>query len=195
MSGVNTDLDIDAMLRLQRGEDLALNELMDRWKEPLVSFLVRTISNHRDAVDIAQETFVRLYQNRKSYHPSGKFSTYLFTIAMRLAKNKIRWRIRHPEIALDGQDVDRSDGVKDTLIAHVESPAEYLLRQERADEVRQCVAQLPPELRESIILYEYHDLSYSEIAEIKSCSIKAVENQLYRARKQLKMCLWRSSGD
>src|SRR5438132_1428009 len=95
------DADIALMLRLAAGEDLALNELMMRWQQPLVSFIYRYVGNQTDALDLAQETFVRIFESRHRYRHYGKFSTWLFAIAANLCRNHFRWRERHPTIALD----------------------------------------------------------------------------------------------
>lgn len=79
--------DHELMARLAKGDDLALNALMRRWSDRIVSFLYRMTGRHDTAVDLAQETFVKLYQARERYRPSGgEFSTWLFTIASNLAK-------------------------------------------------------------------------------------------------------------
>src|SRR5258705_9351460 len=86
------------MLQLKGGDDLALNELMTRWQVPLVAFIHRYLGSEADALDLAQKTFVRVYQSRKSYKPSAKFSTWLFTIASNLCRNTIRCKHRHPTV-------------------------------------------------------------------------------------------------
>jgi RNA polymerase sigma-70 factor, ECF subfamily len=71
MSGLHEDPDVFSMFRLREGEDLALNEIMDRWQRRLTSYLLRLTSSEAVAVDLAQETFVRVYQNRARYCPSA----------------------------------------------------------------------------------------------------------------------------
>ncbi|HEY5813237.1 MAG TPA: sigma factor, partial [Terrimicrobiaceae bacterium] len=70
------DPDVLSMARLRAGDDLALNEIMDRWQRRLISFLVRVTGNEAAAVDLAEETFVRVYQSRARYRPTGAFSTW-----------------------------------------------------------------------------------------------------------------------
>src|SRR5258707_10545413 len=87
------------MLRLKNGEDWILNELMTRWQQPLVAFIYRYIGRETEALDLAQETFVRVYATRHRYAVRGKFSTWLFTIAVNLCRNYLRWRQRRGEAA------------------------------------------------------------------------------------------------
>src|SRR3981081_2974126 len=84
----------EMMPRLKSGEDSILNELMTRWQQPLVEFIYRYIRHETDALDLAQETFVRVYETRHRYTVQGKFSTWLFAIAANLCRNYLRWRQR-----------------------------------------------------------------------------------------------------
>src|SRR5437870_11619146 len=89
--------------RLAAGHDAALNDLIERHGEPLFHFLIRLLQNETDAGDLAQEIFVRVYQNYRMFDPQQKFSTWLYAIAVNFARDRLRWRLRHPKIALDEQ--------------------------------------------------------------------------------------------
>ncbi len=173
-----TSVDVAAMERLRDGDDLALNEIVDRWQRRVISFLFRLTGNEAVAQDLAQETFVKVYQNRMTYRPKGEFSTWLFTIAANLGKQHFRWSKRHPAVSLDESiKIPASTGP---------NPAAELDGVERADFVRSAVMSLPVDLRQAVVLFEYEDLSHQQIAEICGCSAKAVETRLYRARGILK---------
>src|SRR5260370_36796526 len=88
------------MVRLREGDDLALNELMERWQKPLHSFILRYVGNYADSIELAQETFVRVYQNRSRFNFKSKFSTWLLAIATNLCRHHPRWRTRHPATPL-----------------------------------------------------------------------------------------------
>ncbi|HSI82616.1 MAG: RNA polymerase sigma factor [Candidatus Methylacidiphilales bacterium] len=174
--------DIAAMERLRDGDTLALNEIMQRWKEPLARFLCRQLGgSEHDALDIAQETFVRVYEQRQRYRPQGKFSVWLFEIACNLCRNKIRWRIRHPTVSLDSESDDWMEKAKDPRPAG----HEILIQQERAEAVRAAVVSLPEDLRTAFLLLQYEEMSYLEISAILHCTPKAVETRVYRARRHL----------
>lgn len=194
-----TDEDVLTMISLREGDDMALNHLMNKWQKPLISFLYRMTNNYQDAVDLAQETFVRVYRNRLSYKPSGSFSTWLFTIATRLARNRARWRRRHPETPIDIRLPDNSSesfaGPLDRIASSEVIPSERMVRDERNQKIQRIVQRLPVELRESLVLYEYQDMSYADIAESLRCSTKAVETRIYRARKLLKSWLHNVSDE
>ncbi|CAN5750095.1 sigma-70 family RNA polymerase sigma factor [soil metagenome] len=179
--------DFAAMTRLREGEDLALNEIMDRWQRRLTSYLLRFTGNETVAIDLAQETFVRVYQSRERYRPAGEFSTWLFAIATNLARQHFRWTRRHPAVSMDETRDDGADPpLKDRMASSGASPDEAALASERASAVRTAVAALPEDLRQVVVLSEYEDLSHAQIARVAGCTPKAVETRLYRARAILR---------
>lgn len=169
-------LDREAMERLVAGEDLALNAIMERWKNRLVAYLYRFTGNEATALDLAEETFVRLYQGRSKFHAERSFPTWLFGIAANLARNHLRWQRRHPTLPMEEAGEVASEG----------DPGESAQAREREQAVRTAVTGLPPDLRESLILGEYERLSHAEIAVIAGCSAKAVEHRISRAREILR---------
>lgn len=172
------------MLRLQGGEDTALNELMTRWQTPLLRFIYRYVGDHHEALDLAQETFVRVYEARSRYRDNGQFSSWLYRIASNLCRNHLRWEQRHPTVSLARDDED-ADG-SDALPAPGQTPSGDAERNDTARCVRETIQSLPHDLRTTVLLFEYQDLSYEEIAGVLECSPKAVETRLYRARKILR---------
>lgn len=187
MSEADHDADIAAMLRLRDGDDLALNELMSRWQEPLVRFLYRYTVSEQDALDLAQETFVRVYEHRARYDSRGKFSTWLYTIATNLCRNHARWKSRHPTVSMETQTSAQSDStLGDQLPDKTRTPDQDAAGHELADAVRDAIAALPDDQRTATILFEYEDQSHAEIAAVLGCSPKAVETRLYRARQILR---------
>jgi RNA polymerase sigma-70 factor (ECF subfamily) len=178
--------DHELMARLASGDDLALNSLMHRWSDRIISFLYRMTGRHDVAVDLAQETFVKLYQARSRYRPrSGQFSTWLFAIASNLAKNHARWRSRHPEVSLDvSADEDFTSPPEPRSTAA--SPDQAAVTRETEEQIRTAILNLPSELREALLLFFHEQLGYADIAHVTRCSPKAVETRIYRARQILK---------
>lgn len=174
------------MARLVAGHDAALNELMARHSGRLFGYLVRILGNEPEADDLAQEAFVRVYLNRARFRPSARFGTWLFAIATNLARDRLRWRARHPHVSVEADESGSESGLKHTLAAADPTPAENLEAAERAAAVRQAVAELPEELRLPLVLAEYEEQSHAEIAVVMDCSPKAVEMRIYRARQQLR---------
>jgi RNA polymerase sigma-70 factor (ECF subfamily) len=182
-------LDRADMERLAAGHDAALNDLMERHATPVFRFLCRMLGNEDDANDLAQETFVRVFQARAKFRSNEKFSTWLFTIAANLARNQIRWRGRHSKVSLDADTGLSEEPLANVLPATDAAPSEQALRRERVAAVRAAVGQLPAELREAIVLCEWEEKSVAEAAAIVEATPKAVESRLYRARQTLRDAL------
>lgn len=183
------EADQQLLIRLRDGDDLALNDLMDRWRKPILGYLYRTVGNYETAADLAQEVFVRVYRARRKYRPKAKASAYLFTIATNLARNYFRWSKRHPEASLT-EDVTSQL----TMDPSGSDPARILEQTESGAIIRSAVHRLPEKLKTPVILFHFNELSQSEIATILRCSEKTVETRLYRARKLLRERL-QDSGD
>lgn len=177
------------MARLASGHDAALNDLMERHAERLFHYLARCLQDEDDATDLAQETFVKLYQSRARFDPKRKFSTWLYAIASNLVRDRFRWRSRHPHVSLDARSDVSGNDFRETIPDPKPSPGEKVEAAERTDAVRRAVAALPEELRTPLILAEYEERSQQEIGEILGCTAKAVETRVYRARRQLRASL------
>lgn len=187
-------LDRADMARLCSGQDSALNDLMNRHSIAVFQFLYRMVGTAEDADDLAQEAFVRVYRHRDRFRPDSSFSTWVFTIAANLARNQLRWRARHPNVPLDATAPDTDRSYRDLLPSGGDSPDQGLLSKERDAAVRQAIAELPVDLREALVLFEFEDRSVAEAASILGTTQKGVESRLYRARVQLRERLKRWLG-
>jgi RNA polymerase sigma-70 factor (ECF subfamily) len=188
---MEVDPDAELMLRLKNGEDRMLNELMSRWEQPLVRFVYRYIGREADALDLAQETFVRIYETRHRYVVRGKFSTWLFTIAANLCRNYLRSQKNRSGPVRETWDTQEIDPTESSH-APEDSPDEAAIRSESVALVRGAIDNLPHDLKTVILLFEYESLSYAEVSSVIGCSVKATEMKLYRARQLLRERLLRS---
>ena len=182
-------LDRADMERLASGHDAALNALMERHAPKLFNYLIRWLQDEDDAADVAQETFVRVYQNRLKFDLRQRFSAWLYAIATNLVKDRYRWRSRHLQVSLDAGNETMDTAFHETIPGEAPSPDETLHAAERAEAVRKAVMELPEELRTPLILSEYEDLSHAEIGAILGCTPKAVETRIYRGRQRLRVGL------
>ena len=178
--------DKHCMARLREGDELALNDLMARWQEPLITFCLRYTGNLTDARELAQETFVKVYQSRDRFHPKegAAFSTWIFRIATNLCRMRHRWKERHPEVL----NVNRDSlcATEDLIEATEGNPRDDLERKTLAADLDAAIRELPPDQRTAFILQEMQGKTQSEIAAIQNCSVKAVERRLSRARTFLR---------
>jgi RNA polymerase sigma-70 factor, ECF subfamily len=175
--------------RLVGGHEAALNDLMERHAEKLFHYLIRSLQNQDDAADLAQETFVKVYQNCSKFDPSQKFTTWLYAIASNLVRDRYRWRSRHPQVSLDAENEQTETSLKDNLSSDEPGPYEQLQTGERANTVRKAIVALPDDLKQPLILSIYDGMSQAEISKILKCSVKAVETRIYRARQHLREAL------
>lgn len=177
--------DTRLMAELVAGDHAALNALINRWQRPLRSFVMRSVLNESDTDDILQETFVRVYKHRSRYRTGSKFSTWLFTIAINLCRNHMEKAKRRKNVPLEEPDhfAEQADDQP--------APPESLLANERARAVRDAIHDLPGDQRTAVLLFEYEHLSHADIAEIEDTTPKAIENRLYRARRNLRQSLAR----
>ena len=177
--------DPELMARLAAGDDLALNTLMDRWAQRVNAFLFRMTGNQDTALDLAQETFVKLYQARDRYRANGTFSTYLFAIASNLARNQARWKAHHSTLSLDGPE-EEAECANEEAVDPGRNPEEAAAAAEKIAAVEEAFHRLPADLREAMSLFIYEGMGYSDIAALSGCSPKAIETRIYRARQILK---------
>jgi RNA polymerase sigma-70 factor (ECF subfamily) len=178
--------DLADMERLAGGHDAALNDLMERHAPAIFRFLCQILANEDDANDLAQETFVRVYQHRARFKSDAKFTPWLYTIAANLARNHLRWRARHPKVSLDTEVTEGEPPLSEVLPAPTATPSQQAEAAERVNAVRAAVARLPEDLREAIVLCEWEDLAVAEAAVVLNTTPKAVESRLSRARQLLR---------
>ena len=169
------------MARVQSGDEGAFAELMQRWELPVKSVIARIVLNTSEAEDLAQETFVRLWKHRGQFVSDRPVKPWIMGIAVNLARNRLRWWRRRPSISLEAWTEQPEDEG-----AVSESGSAGLERVERAQAVRDAIAALPPDFREAIVLFEYEQMSYAEIAAAVGASVKTVENRITRARERLR---------
>ncbi|MDY7092212.1 MAG: sigma-70 family RNA polymerase sigma factor [Acidobacteriota bacterium] len=179
------------MERTAAGDRGAFAELVDRYKDPLVGYLTRLSGSRDRAEDLAQETFLRLYQAADSYRHQGQLKSYLYRIATNLLRSQQRrerrWRWLQPvlrptlEVTADDSQTRPQAGV---------------LAEEAQHEVARALARLPLNFRAPLVLFELEGWSYQRIAELLGCQEGTVKSRIHRGRRKLKQELtpyWRES--
>ena len=157
--------DEQAMWRVQQHDDhAAFARLVARWELPIRRLCIRMLADTHRAEDLTQEAFARVFARRRDFDTSGRFSTWLWRIALNLCHDELRRRSRRPETSLDGDDSEES--VHRELPSTAPGPDESLAREERAGEVRDALQQLQEPYRTVVILRHYENLKFSEIAEV-----------------------------
>ena len=184
-----TNLDPDAalMLRVKRGDVPAFEELVGKYKQPVMNVVQRMLRDPTEAEDLAQNVFVQVYKASARYKASAKFSTWLFTIARNLCLNELRRRSRHPADSLEAsQDESEDRPVRQYEDVKTFSPTDHLLHSELEQKVEQALRDLPENQRTAILLCRRDELSYDDISEVLGCSLSATKSLIHRGRETLK---------
>jgi RNA polymerase sigma-70 factor (ECF subfamily) len=161
--------------RAQRGDERAWRDLVGRYQQPIHSLVWRLLSGrarHR-VEDLVQETFVRVLRALPAFDPAGpaSLSTWMLTIATRLALNELR-RPEHGSLEIDPASTERTD--------------HSMERRRLGAAIAAGVATLPDPQRAVLVLREYHDLDYQEIADVLDVDLGTVKSRLARARAALR---------
>ena len=141
-----TKLEPDAalMLRVKRGDMRAFEELVEKYKQPVVNVISRTLHDQTEAEDLAQNVFVQVFKSAHRYQATAKFSTWLFTIARNLCLNEIRRRSRHPAESLEASQTGNEDSpARQFEDVKTFSPTENVLHGELEQKVQSALADVP----------------------------------------------------
>ena len=171
----------------KQGDESAFAEIVHRYQNPIVNYLYRFLNDYEEAVDLAQETFVRVYFAIDRYHSGFAFSTYIYRIATNLAISEIRKRKRRKLLSLTG--LFQSDAEEQTEFQPKDErslPDEDLVDDEQSRVIAKAIAALPEKYRVPIILRDVDGHSYEEIAEIMELGLGTTKSRISRARGLLK---------
>jgi RNA polymerase sigma-70 factor (ECF subfamily) len=184
------DPDAALMLLVKRGDRAAFEELVEKYRQPVMNLMARTLRDPVEAEDLAQNVFVQVFKSAHRYEVSAKFSTWLFTIARNLCLNEIRRRARHPAESLEQPHPENNDQpLRQYEEVKVFSPREALLQSELTRKIEQALASLPEHQRTALLLCRQEELSYEEIAQVLGCSLSATKSLIHRGRETLKQKL------
>ncbi len=174
--------DEELIERFQNGDVYAFDLIVKRYKNQLLNFIYRFLGNAEEAEDLVQETFLRVYRNRKAYQKVAKFSTWIYTIAGNLAKTELRKRKRRrffsiSELGYNDKDYDISD--------ENYNPERDVDGRIKETIIHEKIMELSPKFREVIILRDVQQLSYEEISEIVNIPLGTVKSRVNRGRLKL----------
>lgn len=176
--------DEELVVRVQRGEKSAFDLLVRKYQHRIVKLVGRYVRNQDDALDVAQETFVKAYRALANFRGESAFYTWLYRIAINTAKNHLVALGRRPrEVDLEGPDGEEAN--IDDLQQDDETPEKILLVDEIRNTILRTIDSLPEDLRTAIVLREVEGLSYEEIAEAMDCPIGTVRSRIFRAREAI----------
>jgi len=185
------DSDGDLMDRVQRGDDRALELLIQRWSGRLAGFFQRLTGDDSDTDDLLQEAFLRVHRARASWKPGGSFSAWVHTIARRLAMDRSRTRARKP--LHRASDTGGAPGHTTTLLGKIPdnapTPFTAVSRLELLVKLEEALRAVPEIYREAVVLCDLQHLSYEEAAQVLDIPAKTVSSRLARGRDCLREAL------
>lgn len=169
------------VLRAQRGERAAFGELVTRYMQRAYYTALGLVGNHDDALDLSQEAFARAFRARATIDADRPFFPWLYQIIRRLCFNHARdERLHRRKLETAGSWLADA-----TMGARPPSPEEEVERAELRERVGAAIDRLPEREREALVLREFEELRYREIAELLGIPIGTVMSRLYRARRSL----------
>ena len=168
------------ILRFQEGDINAYNELVKRYKDRLLNFVLRYFNNVEQAEDVVQDTLIKLYTHASYYKNIAKFSTWIFTIAKNNALTELRKNKRKKTDSLwteDGQIID-INSKEESLDSKVQNEIAI-------DQLNKFLDEIPENFRMAVVLRDFQELSYEEISKILEIPIGTIKSRINRGRIQL----------
>jgi RNA polymerase sigma-70 factor (ECF subfamily) len=182
------DPDVQLMLRFQKGDMGAFQQLFQKYSPSVVNFAFRFLGTRDRAEEIAQEVFLQVYRWQQRYEPKAKFSTWLFRIANNHCLNEVRrgeYRVTHDSLnsQIDAEGDERERDLPDTNPGKGE---EILAAKQAAGRIARILRRLPENQRAALMLSRLEGMSYQEVAEVLGTTEKAVKSLVFRATQSLK---------
>jgi RNA polymerase sigma-70 factor (ECF subfamily) len=171
-----------------QGDPAAFGELVRRYGDGVLGYLIRMSPNREQAEDLFQETFKRVHEKAHTFR-GPQFKGWLFKIATRVALDGFRRGKRIKAVSLNQQlDCDNPNSEQLGSVALVDNscdPSEQALKAEQTEQVRRAIELLPERQRATLVLAYYQQLSYPDVAEVLGCSVGTVKTQMFRALRTL----------
>ena len=171
------------------GNDAAFTQLVTKYKDSLTNYLSMMVGDYDIAIDLCQETFLRVYKNISRYSNIYQFSTWIYRIATNLAIDEMRFRKRRGQVFYNNvwaaTNRGEDDGPELEISDVREGPGEEILRKESSQVLSDAIRSLPEKYRTAFILKEVQELQYEEVARVLGCSAGTIKSRLHRARELL----------
>ncbi len=183
---IKTASDHELIEAVKGGNETAFDEVVNRYRQPITNYIFRILNDYEEAVDLSQETFVRVYFAIERYHTEYAFSTYIYRIATNLAISEIRKRKRRKLFSLTGlfqtDDDDKEFDIPDTKRLQDVDLIEF----EQKAIISRAIAALPEKYRIPIVLRDIEERSYDQVAEVLELSLGTAKSRISRGRAMLR---------
>ncbi len=183
------NVDLELVQRVQAGDKKAFDVLILKYQQRIVHVITGFVHDPVEALDVAQEAFIKAYRAIPNFRGDSAFYTWLYRIAINTSKNHLTSRARRPP-AVDVDAMDATNFYDAPELKEFETPETSLMRDELQQTIHQAIQDLPEDTATAIKLREFEGMSYEEIAEVMECPIGTVRSRIFRARdaidKQIK---------
>jgi RNA polymerase sigma-70 factor (ECF subfamily) len=171
----------------KKGDRDAFNMLVEKYQTQVINIAYSMLSNREDALDAAQEVFVKIYKNIGGFKGNSSLSTWIYRIVSNVCNDILRKRRKNTNVISISTSAQEDDENKDFDITDTNpTPEELLELSEQQRVVRTAISELSDEYREIVTLCDIEQLSYDEISQILKCPVGTVKSRLNRARSALK---------
>ena len=181
--------EMDLVKRAQRGDLTAYDELVKRYQERIYATIYHMTSNHEDANDLAQESFVKAFQALKSFKGGSSFYTWLYRIAVNKTINFLKQRKNRQHMSLNDLDFNAEHNPDLVALISDKTPRRDAGLSELQEKLNAALLKLSESHRLAVVLHDVQGLSHEEIAKIMHCNIGTVRSRLFYARQQLQALL------
>jgi len=175
--------------RARRGDLHAYDELVKRYQERIYATIYHMTSNHEDANDLAQESFVKAFQALKSFKGGSSFYTWLYRIAVNKTINFLKQRKNRQHMSLNDLDFNAEHDPDLVALISDKTPRRAAGLTELQEKLNAALLKLSDSHRMAVVLHDVQGLSHEEIAKIMRCNIGTVRSRLFYARQQLQALL------
>lgn len=172
-------------------DPVAFEVLLDRYEAAIYRFVLRMVGDRHRAEDLTQDVFVRMYRQASSFDPARRLKTWLYAIARNVAINELRdrGRLKRRKVKLSGDLTREGVGVTDRRTDGPETPLSEVLKDEARRMLVAALETLKPHHRAALVLREYDQMPYEEIAEVLEASLASVKSWIHRGRAHLAAAL------
>ena len=178
-------LEADLVKHARRGDLKAYDELVKRYQERIYATIYHMTSNHEDANDIAQDSFIKAYQALKSFRGGSSFYTWLYRIAVNKTINFLKQRKHKLHFSLNDLDFNAENDPDLVALTSDKTPLRDVGLTELQKKLNEALLKLSEPHRMVVVLHDVQGVSHDEIAEIMDCNIGTVRSRLFYARQQL----------
>lgn len=181
--------DLQLVQQAQKGDFGAYDELIRRYQERIYATIYHMTSNHEDANDLAQETFIKGFQALKSFKGDSSFYTWVYRIAVNKTINFLKQRKNRTHLSLNDLDFSAENDPDLVALISDNTPRRDLNLAELQEKLNEAMQKLSPVHRLVVTLHDVQGLSHEEIGKIIDCNIGTVRSRLFYARQQLQAYL------